>query len=182
LSSCITICPIGPVDGEILQRISACILIRCGLSCDVAEKMPLPSYAYDDIRHQYNSKTILKRLIKESSYHTLKFIGLTPVDLYVPILKFVFGLAQIEGKYSVVSLHRLAPQFYDQPPNPILLLERLEKTVLHELGHMFGITHCRNRHCIMFSSTRIQDTDFKNPCFCPTCFELLSWHLKQSIP
>jgi archaemetzincin len=143
--------------------------------------MENPKYAYNDTRHQYNSKQILKHLLKQCTRETLRLIGVTPVDLYVPILKYVFGLAQIEGQCSIISLHRLYPQLYDQPSNSDLLLARVEKTALHELGHTFGITHCRDRRCIMYSSTRIEDTDFKQPDFCPTCFELFQWYLKKTL-
>jgi archaemetzincin len=145
--------------------------------CQVIDGLSNPAYAYNDSRHQYNSKILLKRLIAKCPEDTLKFIGLTAVDLYVPILKFVFGLAQIKGKCAVVSIHRLLPQFYQQPEDTNLLMERVEKTVLHELGHSFGITHCRDRHCVMYSSTRIDDTDFKHARFCSTCRELLRWYL-----
>jgi archaemetzincin len=143
--------------------------------------MENPQFAYNDTRCQYNSKLILKRLLQRNLRGTLRLIGVTPMDLYVPILKFVFGLAQIEGKCSIISLHRLYPRFYDQPSNPDLLLARVEKTVLHELGHTFGITHCRDRRCVMYSSVRIEDTDVKQPDFCPTCFELFQWYLKKSL-
>ncbi|TES91083.1 MAG: archemetzincin [Desulfobacteraceae bacterium] len=143
--------------------------------------MESPEYAYNETRCQYNSKLILKHLLRQCPSDTLRFIGVTPVDLYVPILKFVFGLAQIEGQYSIISLHRLCPRFYDQPSNPDLLLARLEKAALHELGHTFGITHCRDRRCVMYSSTRIDDTDFKQPDFCLTCFELFRWHLEKAL-
>ena len=143
--------------------------------------MDNPKYAYNETRSQYDSKLILRRLLGECPHNTLKFIGVTTVDLYVPILQFVFGLAQIEGKCSIVSLHRLYPQFYSRPPDPDLLLKRVEKTVLHELGHTFGIIHCRDRRCVMYSSTRIEDTDFKQPIFCPTCSELFKWHLEKAL-
>jgi archaemetzincin len=143
--------------------------------------MENPQFAYNDTRCQYNSKLILKRLLQRNLRGTLRLIGVTPMDLYVPILKFVFGLAQIEGKCSIISLHRLYPRFYDQPSNLDLLLARVEKTVLHELGHTFGITHCRDRRCVMYSSVRIEDTDVKQPDFCPTCFELFQWYLKKSL-
>ena len=144
--------------------------------------MEKPRYAYNNTRCQYNSKLILKRLLEQSSHDTLRLVGVTPVDLYVPILKFVFGLAQIEGKCAIISLHRLYPQFYGQPSNPDLLSARVEKTALHELGHTFGLTHCQDRQCVMYSSTRIEDTDFKQSEFCPTCFELFQWLLEKSSP
>ena len=181
MSICITICPIGSVEKGILEHISECISLRCNLTCNFFAGMDNPKYAYNDSRRQYDSKMILRHLLRECPHNALKFIGVTSVDLYVPILQFVFGLAQIEGKCSIVSLHRLYPQFYDRPPDPGLLLKRVEKTVLHELGHTFGITHCRDRRCVMYSSTRIEDTDFKQPAFCPTCSELFKWHLEKNL-
>lgn len=180
MPDCVTICPVGSVDQGVLDHIAKCISIRCGLSCRVSMGMENPRYAYNDVRCQYDSKLILKRLIQQSPNNTLRFIGVTSVDLYVPILKFVFGLAQIDGKCSIISLHRLYPMFYDQPDDPDLFLSRVEKTVLHELGHSFGITHCRDRHCVMYSSVRIEDTDFKSADFCPTCLELFHWFLNKS--
>ena len=181
MSGCVIICPVGPMDKWILEHIAECISTRCGLSCRISSRMENPKYAYNDTRHQYNSKQILKHLLQKCTRETLRLIGVTSVDLYVPILKFVFGLAQIEGQCSIISLHRLYPQFYDQPSNSDLLLARVEKTALHELGHTFGITHCRDRRCIMYSSTRIEDTDFKQPDFCLTCFELFRWYLEKAL-
>ena len=181
MSRCVAICAVGQVEERILGHLIECISAKCGLACKTFSRMKNPKYAYDETRRQYNSKLILKHLVQECSPDVLRFIGLTSVDLYVPILKFVFGLAQIEGQCAIISLHRLYPRFYDRPSNPVLLMDRVEKTALHELGHTFGITNCRDRRCVMFSSTRIEDTDFKQSDFCPTCFELFQWHLEKSL-
>lgn len=173
----ITICPIGSVNIEILKYLGECLTSQCGLKYRISPAMGAPNYAYDENRSQYNSKTILKRLIENRSHNTLRLIGVTDVDIYVPILKYVFGLAQIEGRYAVISLYRLDPCFYDQPPNINILLDRAEKTIIHEIGHTFGLTHCRKHSCVMYSSSRVEDTDLKKPCFCPTCNELFKWHL-----
>jgi archaemetzincin len=136
-----------------------------------------PKYAYNKTRLQYDSKLILKKLHHSCPHDTSRLIGVTHVDLYVPILKYVFGLAEVEGRCCLISIHRLRPEFYDQPPNPALLLERVEKTALHEIGHTLGLTHCRDRRCVMYSSTHIENTDFKQTDFCATCFELFKWYL-----
>lgn len=184
MSDGVTIYPVGLVDEGILEHIAKCISTRCGLNCRISPGMANPRYAYNESRCQYNSKLIIKRLLQQGSHDSLRLIGVTPVDLYVPVLKFVFGLAQIEGRCLILSLHRLWPQFYDQPPDPDLMLARVEKTALHELGHTFGMTHCRDRYCVMYSSTRIEDTDVKHAEFCPTCFELFRWLLDKflSVP
>ena len=178
---CVTICAVGLVHESYLKHLAECISVRCGLTCKIFPRIESPEYAYNESRCQYNSKLILKNLLQQCPSDTLRFIGVTPVDLYVPILKFVFGLAQIEGQCSIISLYRLHPEFYGQPSNPDLFLVRLEKTAVHELGHTFGITHCRDRRCVMYSSTRIEDTDYKQADFCPTCFELFRWHLKKTF-
>jgi len=138
----------------------------------------MPEYAYNVARCQYDSRVILKRLIQSCKDDT-RLLAVTQVDLYVPILKYVYGLAQVGGRCSLISLHRLCPEFYDQPSDPALLLDRAEKTAIHELGHTLGLTHCRYQRCVMYSSTSIENTDFKNPDFCPTCFELFKWYLEM---
>lgn len=147
----------------------------------LSPRMEAPQYAYDKGRLQYNAKLILARLIKQLPRDTFKMMGVTQADLYVPILKYVFGVAQMEGPCSVISTYRLRPHFYHQPPNQALFFERLQKTALHELGHCFGLTHCRNRHCVMYSSTRIEDTDSKKVDFCSSCKDLFQWYLEKEL-
>lgn len=180
MTACVTICPIGAVEDEIVEPISRCIEEKCGLTCRFFQRMETPEYAYDKGREQYNSKLILRRLINHLPKNSFKFMGVTQVDLFVPILKYVFGVAQMQGPCSVISTHRLYPEFYEESSNQGLFLERVQKTALHELGHCFGLIHCRDRHCIMYSSTRIQDTDLKKIDFCPSCRDLFNWYLDQA--
>lgn len=177
----VVICPVGIVDQGILNRMAGHIETRCRVMCSVCQKMEDPDYAYDDRRCQYNSATILKHLMTCCPDQILGFMGVTSVDLFVPILRYVFGLAEMEGRCSIISLHRLRAEFYDLPPNQGLLEERLKKTALHELGHCVGLTHCNNRHCVMYSSVRIEDTDAKQADFCPTCSELFTWRVETCL-
>lgn len=175
----IAICPIGPIRKEILEFVAERISRRCNIGCWIVTETENPRYAYDKGRCQYNAKTILEHLLAHCPKDALRFIGLTYVDLYIPVLKYVFGLSQIEGRCAVISLCRLCLEFYKKPPCDALLLSRLEKTVIHELGHSFGLTHCQDRRCVMYSSSRIENTDFKDAGFCPTCEELFHWRLHQ---
>ena len=173
--------PLGPVPARLLQHLAISVQDRCQISCLVGEPMENPGYAQDPEREQYSCKRILQRLQSCCSPHSWRVLAVTEIDLFVPILKYVFGAAQMEGRCAVISLHRLRPQFYGDEENEQLLLERLVKTALHELGHSLGLTHCRRRTCVMYSSTRIDDTDAKMADFCPTCQELFRWRLQGAI-
>ena len=178
LSKSITICCLGPLDRMIIEHVAGHIARQCGLRYTISSRMDSLKYAFDEKRDQYNSKLILKRLT-ELPHNSLKFLAITTVDLFVPILKYVFGLAQVGGPCAIISTFRLRQQFYGHEPNQDLLLDRTGKTALHELGHSLGLTHCRDRRCVMHSSTNIADTDFKRSDFCPTCHELLRWQLEN---
>jgi archaemetzincin len=178
LSKAIAIYPLGRVDAGLLRGIADFIEQETGVACPIAGELESPEYAYDDKRDQYNSKTIIKRLLEIHTNH-LRLIGVTPIDLFVPILKYVFGLAQMEGPCAVISICRLRPEFYEHPPDPGLLMKRARKTALHELGHSLGLIHCRNRLCIMYAATRIEDIDGKRSHFCPACQDLFHWHFEK---
>ena len=178
LSKSITICSLGPLDRMIIEHVAGAISSRCGLSYKISPEMDSPEYAFDEKRKQYNSKLILKRLTK-LPHNSLKHLAITRIDLFVPILKYVFGLAEVGGQCAIISTYRLRPQFYGDEPNRDLLMDRIGKTALHELGHSLSLTHCRDRRCVMHSSTNISDTDFKQSDFCPTCFELFRWQLEN---
>ena len=76
-----------------------------------------------------------------------RVLGVTDVDLAIPMLSFLFGQAQFDGPVAVVSLCRLHQEFYGLPRRRRLLRERTVKEVLHELGHTFGLVHCAEPTC-----------------------------------
>jgi archaemetzincin len=141
------------------------------LEAEVAqvEKVPVPSGAYDPRRGQYRAEAFLPLLTPSMPGNHGLVLGVTEVDLFVPELNFVFGLADPRQKCAVISLARLQPEFYGLPSNPQLLKERALKETLHELGHLLGLGHCPNPACIMFFSNSLADTDRKGPGFCPKC-------------
>ena len=99
-------------------------------------------------------------------------MGLFRVDLYIPILTYIFGQAVLNGKAGIASLYRLRNELYGLM-NRTLLIDRFSKVVLHEMGHSFGLIHCHNPVCIMRSSTYVEDIDQKEGHFCRSCREQL---------
>jgi len=125
-----------------------------------------PSSAWDARRGQYETGRILKWL--EARHDgAAKVLGLTDVDLFIPILTFVFGEAQLGGRAAVVSTARLAPG--DGARASRLLAERLRKEALHELGHAYGLVHCGNPGCVMGRSPGVTEIDGKGTSFCTDC-------------
>jgi archaemetzincin len=95
------------------------------------------------------------------------------MDLYIPVLTFVFGEAQLTNGGAVVSAHRLRQEFYGMPSDTELLQERLLKESLHELGHTYGLRHCPDYSCVMSSSNGVERIDLKGADFCPNCAKLI---------
>ncbi len=126
------------------------------------------SFSLDERRGQYHSTAILQRLEK-SSDPDARVLGVTPSDLYVPVLTFVFGEAQLDGNCAVVSSARLMEEFYGLPASETLLRERLVKEAAHELGHTFGLRHCGDWRCVMTSSHAVERLDVKSAEFCKSC-------------
>lgn len=174
LVDCIYLLPIGNIVNETLCFLQEKIETRFDCSSKILEKIGIPEQAFDSKRDQYSSTQILRSILEVTPENALKIIGLTSVDLYIPVLTFVFGQAQLNGKAAVVSTHRLRQEYYELPPDNRLLLKRLSKEVIHELGHTFGMVHCLDTRCVMHLSNIIWEIDFKEDTFCESCLRILS--------
>lgn len=135
----------------------------------ILHSIPVPPESFEARRNQYYSTKILKEMLGDVPKDALKLLGVTDRDLCIPILTYVFGEAQVGGTAAVVSLARLRQEHYGLAPNRPLLLERLRKESLHELGHTFGLVHCPLRECVMYLSNTVVDVDTRGREFCWGC-------------
>ena len=174
----IAILPIDSVSTETLQMIEKGIRnVFSTADCMILDTtMPIPEDTYNPIRRQYYSPRILEKMSDYTrKYSADYFLGVTNVDLYVPSLNFIFGEARCPGKVALISLFRLKQKFYGLPPNQKLYFERAVKEAAHEIGHAFGLKHCKNHLCVMFFSNSIAETDHKEQKLCEKCSRLLSY-------
>jgi len=132
-----------------------------------------PELAFDSSRGQYNSRILLAQLLRDAPDSEARVLGVTEVDLFIPVLTYVFGEAQLDGRAAVVSAYRLDNQLYGLPPTRDLLFQRLCKEAIHELGHTYNLLHCHNQTCVMTSSTYVEDIDLKSDRFCDRCLKSL---------
>jgi archaemetzincin len=131
--------------------------------------LPGLDFAYEAGRRQYGSIAVLEMLARVCPDDAWKLLAVTDRDLYIPVLTFVFGQAQLGGRAAVVSLARLRQEFYGLPPNRDVFVERARKEALHETGHMCGLVHCADRSCAMSLATNVRQIDTKNAAFCAPC-------------
>jgi archaemetzincin len=152
-----------------LSAIEAGVAGALGVDTRRLEAMPEPGYAFDARRGQYSSVEVMKMFAGAAPPGEGKVIGITERDLFIPMLTFVFGQAQLGGRFAVVSLARLRQEFYGMPADPELFLGRATKEVVHELGHTLGLAHCAEKTCAMSLSTDIRQVDGKTAAYCGAC-------------
>ena len=170
--------PVGPPDGAVLERLRRGLQENLRVSCEVLPASLDPAPYLHAQRQQYHSTGILGALPSYLHDGCWRLLGVTSVDLYMPILTFVFGEAQLTGQCGIVSWRRLAQEFYGLPADPELFASRLLKESVHELGHTFGLTHCQDYGCVMAASHSVEWIDIKGSSFCPACGE----HAASVIP
>jgi archaemetzincin len=103
-----------------------------------------------------------------------RLLGVTDVDLFIPVLTFVFGEAQLGRQAAVVSIARLRDAAI-----PSLVTGRLAKESVHEIGHTFGLVHCASAACVMARSPGLAAVDRKTDRLCADCrvrYQVLRGH------
>ncbi len=165
----IQIVPVGKVDPALLDYLAFALPEGVGGPCAVAGRGIDPREAFDPRRQQFHSTPILARLAALPAPAGARILGVADVDLFIPILTFVFGEAQLAGGAALISAARLRQEFYGLPANQVLLYERCAKEALHELGHTMGLVHCPLYECVMHYSNSIEDVDLKGSSWCPAC-------------
>jgi len=161
--------PIGKLDGRLLTDLAPALADTFRIRCEIVAPALDPQVAFHIEREQYHSSELIHRMQGYYSADTWRVLGVTAVDLYIPILTFVFGEAQMGGPCAVVSTYRLRQEFYGLPADGMLLGERLLKEAVHEVGHTLHLTHCDDYGCAMAPSHAVEWIDLKGSLLCTGC-------------
>lgn len=173
VDSDIYIIPIGSVDEAYLHalvpRLEKRFTTKVHLALD--KRMPDPDYAFDYEAQKHISMYIITELIKVDVPDGAKILGVANVDLFVhrSVDEFIFGQSQfgVNGKVALVSTFRMDPFSYvGGKRNDKLVVERLTKEAVHELGHLFGIRNCAGIECAMYLPKNLRELDKKTDGFC----------------
>jgi archaemetzincin len=159
----------GQFEGYFLETISEDIAREYNVAVITEECHADLNDFYEPTRRQYNANKLIKFLEEQSDAKAFKTICLCRVDLFIPILTYIFGQAVYNGKTGIASLYRLKNEPYGMKSDDDLVLDRFRKVVIHELGHTFGLIHCHVPSCVMRSSTYVEDLDQKKIHLCNHC-------------
>ena len=152
---------------DLLEGVRARLTKEYGVPVRAALSDERPEDAFDARRGQHSSSRILAWLAGRHR-EARRIVGLTDADLFIPILTFVFGEAQLGGRAAVVSTARLGDAPF-VPGEAGRIALRLQKEAVHELGHAFGLLHCREATCAMARSPSLRHVDGKSPALCRAC-------------
>ena len=128
-----------------------------------------PQDCFNSQRGQYDALCLLRKLIAGRPPSAQRVLAITGVDLFISVLTYVFGEAQLDGPTGIVSTRRLNPQAYGLPKDPQRFRQRLLTEAVHELGHTFGLAHCKTAGCAMHGATYVEEIDLKKPQLCASC-------------
>ena len=175
----ITLISFGYFDAEFLRNVAEAVKNEFLLEVNIKEgHLDLSEY-YDPTRRQYNGVKLIHEVETAFSSDSSKTLGLFSVDLFIPILTYIFGQAFLNGRSGIASNYRLSNERYGILADDKRILERFIKEVIHELGHTFGLIHCHNPTCVMRSSTYVEDIDQKSTHLCLNCRNELNMMLEQ---
>jgi archaemetzincin len=160
--------PVGTIDHSLLQELQAAIPQCLSVSCEISPTVLDPEPSFHAERQQYHSSEILQRM-QFVAGGKWRVLGVASVDLYIPILKYVFGEAQVGGPCALVSTCRLRQEFYGLKADNQLLSRRLLKESIHELGHTLNLRHCEDYRCVMASSHAVEWIDLREASLCEVC-------------
>jgi archaemetzincin len=169
----ILIQPLGPLNARLSAAVKRELLARFTVPVKCLPAMPLPDYAWNRDRRQYCSSEILDTLISRAGQRPSReqghILAIVDADIHARGVEFVLGEADVPARVAVIGLARLREGLAESQDRHSRFLRRVLTEAVHELGHTWGLGHCRNRYCAMFYSSSLQDTDCKGSGLCPAC-------------
>jgi len=159
---------LGTVGEAVLNIVAANLQEILHVPVDILPTRQTPEFAYSDSRKQYHAALILKKLAESRRPHP-RILALVSVDLFIPVLTYVFGEAPMGGRAAVVSIHRLRQKEEGSRIALDTFYERAVKVALHEVAHTFDLVHCSQPECIMRFSSGPSDLDELPLFFCEYC-------------
>lgn len=151
---------------------------------------PRPDSRASPFGKQWNARQVLDAIVRQGIPNdAYGVMAVTMHDLYPkPEWNFVYGLARLKDRVGVFSFVRHTPTggIFQNPvalaKREAQMLHRSLKTLLHEIGHMFGLKHCTWYNCLMRGSNgEGVEHQLNYLHLCPVCLRKLHWNIGNDI-
>ncbi len=128
-------------------------------------------------KRQLLAPEVLTWLTRRLPDDAFGLMAVTMEDLYPQeSWNFVFGMASLRERVGVQSFARQDPAFFGDPRAEgwqALMLRRATWTLVHEIAHMFGLSHCMHWECVVAGSNHQAEADRRPLHPCPVCLRKL---------
>lgn len=166
MSESLLLVPIGDVPEQQLHKLAAS-LIDYGQPSRILAPWQPNQASYNAHRQQYRADLLLDGLRRHAEPNNRsRVLGVLNRDMYVYVLDYIKGFADLPGRAALISLARLQAE-------PARLVQRAMKLAMHELGHTRGLEHCTDAGCVMHAAECMQDMDDAGDCLCSQCQQKL---------
>jgi archaemetzincin len=166
--------PLEDVDPQILSDVKGFLTAEYKLPVTILPSIPVP-YFPEGRAGQVKADFLRDYVMydRQVPKDLNRMIILTNEDIYTDGYNFIFGQASVGGLDLVISLSRLKSS-PDQ--NLDLVLCRLQKLIRHELGHTYGLSHCRDTECVMAFHMTLKELDEGGEFYCDECLSKVTQH------
>ena len=156
--------PVGNPPPGLLKEVEEPLRAHLAITCQHADKpLASPAYAFNKDRQQYHANAIMRRISPLLGPGQRFAMGVADVDLFVPDSPFVVGETDREARVAVVSVFRL------KGADAETVRRRVQVEVLHQAGHLVGLSYCEDPRCVMFLAQSPEDVDHKGMSVCNLC-------------
>ena len=176
----VAIQPMGGVESTLVAAVAQHIEQTFAVDLILLPAKPLPEAALYRPRMRFRGERVIGWLDAEKPAHVTAILGLMSSDLSVTKGEIydwgVMGVASPALAAGVVSTHRLGGRRVAAG----LATQRACQVAVHEMGHSFGLDHCRSPRCIMNDARgSIGPVDRSSGKFCEPCRGQLSGLLRE---
>jgi len=154
------------VEDWIPEFLAEFIRDKYGLACQILPKEPVlpPEFFVPAIQAYVNSWAIehlFDRLPADGKW----ILGITSLLLWsYSEQALTQGSGSPERKTAVFTTARLGLCLHCFQTLPAYVRYQLINITMHELGHVFGLPHCNNKHCIMTVGWMAPPLDYCDAC------------------
>jgi predicted Zn-dependent protease len=119
--------------------------------------LPVTDDMVDPIRKQLIGEEVIRKMKEQwpplATDPNVKLFGITGEDMFIRSKQWYFAFAlREEGRFALVSTHRMDHAFFKLPPNEDVMGTRLRKMLTKQIGlHYYGLPDRKEKTSVLFS-------------------------------